>query len=686
MIEKAKRLIEAKDFSELENLWIEMLDDKSISIKDFLSVADGLKSIRETSRGFMLLEILACHLINQNDINGAIETYKHMAYFTEDDSIVRKALVDLYKKRYGDNERIERYIELSRIETGEHLFKCLERLEEFLKYDIGRVFYFEKYGLGEVVAMNPEKRELVVDFQKQKGYFVKFDVAHKLIIPAPEGHYLYKKYKNIEELKIFANEDPLRLVIYLLKSFKTSLSSSEIKSYLTGVVEENKLDKFWEKVRKKLEKNEHIKIELKKGQKIYQYIENFDKKETYIESFKKADIDEKYLLTEKCARESPEIFSAMLDLLISFANETYRTEPARALDILYLCDEHRKTGLNYTIDALLQFKGIKELLLNLKNYEHKRKFLEEIKRREPQDWQKIFQQILTVSDDTKLLEVIEEQLTNSGFELGDLYKSVILMPQKFPGTFLFLLKKIANGMVKEFTDVKYLPRLINSLEHIKGAKQIFIKGFTLEKFDEIIKTGEIADVLKIKDALIRSTALKDYEKNDYLRIINYHFPQLFEKKEDYLYTTQESLIRKKNELEHLLTVEIPANKKEISRARGYGDLSENFEYKVAKERQDQLYQRIRMLESELQRAKIIDFNNIDISRVGIGTRVTLRSLQEDSILEYTILGPWDSDLSKNIISYESPLAKEILLEKKVGDKVRLEDKIYEIIKIEIAKN
>ncbi|MEO0142047.1 MAG: GreA/GreB family elongation factor, partial [candidate division WOR-3 bacterium] len=146
------------------------------------------------------------------------------------------------------------------------------------------------------------------------------------------------------------------------------------------------------------------------------------------------------------------------------------------------------------------------------------------------------------------------------------------------------------------------------------------------------------------------------------------------------------LIRKKNELEHLLNVEIPENKKEISRAREYGDLSENFEYKAAKERQDQLYQRLRTLESELQKAKIIDFNNIDISKVGIGTKVILKNLQGDNILEYTILGPWDSDLSRNVISYESPLAKDILLEKRVGDKIKLEDKIYEIIKIEIAKN
>jgi len=686
MIEKAKKLIEEKDFSGLENLWMEMLEDKDVLLQDFLKIADELKSIKETPRGFMLLEILACHLVNQNDIDGAIEVYKHMPYFTEDDKIIRKALVELYKKRYGDNERIERYIELSGIEKGEHIFKSIEKVDEFLKYDIGRVFYFEKFGLGEVVAMNPEKRELIIDFQKQKGYFVKFDVAQKLLTPAPEWHYLNKKYRNIEELKTFAKEDPPGLVIYLLKCFKEPLSSGEIKNHLTGVVEENEIDKFWERVRKKLEKDENIKVESKKAQKTYQFIEGLDKKETYIETFKKADLDEKYLLAEKLAKEQPEIFNEIILLLISFANENYRVEPAIALDIIYLCDEYKKTGINYTIDDLLHLKGYEELLLNLKNNEHKNKFLTEIKKREPQNWQKIFQQILTVSDDTKLLEEIEEQLLNAGYELEDFYKSIFSMPQKFPTTFLYLLKKIANGTLKRFSEPRYLPRLINSLEHIKGAKPIFIKGFSLEKFDEIIKNGEINEIQKIKDALIKSNALKDYEKNDYLRIINYHFPQLQEKKGDFIYTTQEALTQKKKELEYLLTVAIPENKKEISRAREFGDLSENFEYKAAKERQDQLYQRVRTIESELQKAKIIDFSNIDTSRVGIGTKVILKNLQEDSIIEYTILGPWDSDLSKNIISYESPLAKDILLEKKLGDKIELENKTYEVIRIESAKN
>lgn len=685
MIEKAKELIEKRDFSGLESLWMEKLDEKGISIAHFLRIADGLKSIKETSRAFMLLEILASHLSNEKQIDEAIEVYKHMVYFTEDDSPIRVALVNLFKVKYGDNERIEKFIELSGIEKETHLFKSLERLEDFLKYDIGRVFYFEKFGLGEVVSMNPEKKELVIDFKKQKGYFLKLDVARGLLQPVPEGTFLYKKYKNIEELRLLANKDPAGLVLYLLKSIKEPLTTGDIKNHLKDVIDENEIDRFWESVRKRLEKDECIKVESKKGQKVYQFISGISKKDAYIESFKKGDTDEKYSLVERCAKEQPEIFNEMIGLLISFANENYKTIPARALDILYLCEEYKKTGINYTVDEILKYEKYENIILNLKTSEHKKKFLEEIKKRESGNWQKIYQLIMGVSDDTKLINQIETELKNSGFDITEFYNSVLLMPQKLSGVFQYMLKNIANGSLQEFAKPKYLPRMINNLEYIKGVKNIFFKGFTLERFDGIIKKADVTEAKKIKDALIKSTVLKDYEKNDYIKIIDYHFPQLKEKKEDYIYTTQAALERKKKELEYLLVVEIPENKKEISRAREFGDLSENFEYKAAKERQDQLYQRVRMLESELHRAKIIDLNNVDTSRVGIGTKVTLKSLKDDSTIEYTILGPWDGDLSKNIISNESPLAKNILLEKKIGDRIIMEGQDFEIIKIEPAK-
>lgn len=685
MTERIIKLIEEQKFTELENLWLEVLENNNISLKELLAIADRLKETKESARGLMLLEILASHLENQKRIEEAIMVYKYMAYFTDNDQPVRNALINLYKKRYPDNDRIEKYISLCGIAKGEHIFKSIERFEEFLKFDIGKIFYFERYGIGEVIAMNPDKRELVLSFEKQKNYHVKFDVANGLLLPLSEGHFLYKKYKDIEELRKLVKAEPIAQIKYLLKSFNKPLTSSEIKIHLNGIIENTELDKFWEKARRQLEKDKEIKVESIKGQKVYQLIEGIDKKEFYFDQFRNADIDKKYELAEQCVKTFPEIAQTILSELISAGNEIFKTNPARALDIYYLSQDNKKDGLVYTPEDLFENNSYEEILKNLKSIDHKLRLLKMVKERESDNWQKIYEKIFFTVDNTRLMDEIEKQLLDSGFDLRQIYHTVFVIPKKFPAQFQWLLKKVSQGQLLEFLKPAYLPRLIDSIDSIKGLKQYFLKAITLERFDDLIQRTDNQEVSAIRDALSKCSFLNVYEKNNFMKIIDFHFPDLKENSEDIIYTTYEALLRKKEELEYLLKVEIPKNKEEISRAREYGDLSENFEYKAAKERQDQLYQKVRTIEAELQKAKIIDFNNLDTSKVSVGTKVTLRCIQDNCIFYYTILGRWESDLKKNIISNESPLAKNFLLNKKIGEKIEIEGKIYEIINIELAK-
>lgn len=152
-------------------------------------------------------------------------------------------------------------------------------------------------------------------------------------------------------------------------------------------------------------------------------------------------------------------------------------------------------------------------------------------------------------------------------------------------------------------------------------------------------------------------------------IFKQKFPGLLETKEAYIYHTATAITNKEDELRILTTVEVPKVAEEIGHARGYGDLSENFEYKAAMEKQKRLMNRITMMRNELAKAKPIDFNKIDSSKVNIGTVVKLMPLSENSLpLIYTILGPWDSDVAKGIISYLAPFAQN-LLNKAIGNEI-----------------
>ncbi|MDR3317183.1 MAG: GreA/GreB family elongation factor [Puniceicoccales bacterium] len=137
-----------------------------------------------------------------------------------------------------------------------------------------------------------------------------------------------------------------------------------------------------------------------------------------------------------------------------------------------------------------------------------------------------------------------------------------------------------------------------------------------------------------------------------------------------LIVSQESFDVKKKEYEILINEKIPANKKAIEIAREHGDLSENSEYKMARQDQELLLARRDQLEIDLKRAQVIDFGAALEDVIGIGTMVRLRSNDSSEVAEYAILGAWDGDPENNILSYKTPLA-QALLSKQVGDDVEV---------------
>ncbi|MDE6576133.1 MAG: transcription elongation factor GreA [Opitutales bacterium] len=137
-----------------------------------------------------------------------------------------------------------------------------------------------------------------------------------------------------------------------------------------------------------------------------------------------------------------------------------------------------------------------------------------------------------------------------------------------------------------------------------------------------------------------------------------------------LIVSQESFDAKKKEYESLINEKIPANKKAIEIAREHGDLSENSEYKMARQDQEILFSRRDQLETDLKRAQVFDFAEASNDAVGIGTVVRLRSVASNEQAEYAILGAWDSDPDNNILSYKTPLA-HALLSRTLGDEVEV---------------
>ncbi len=133
-----------------------------------------------------------------------------------------------------------------------------------------------------------------------------------------------------------------------------------------------------------------------------------------------------------------------------------------------------------------------------------------------------------------------------------------------------------------------------------------------------------------------------------------------------------SLERRKLELDDLVNKQIPKNIEEISVARSYGDLRENFEFKAAKEMQSVLARRRTELEYDLGRARGTNFASPDITMVSIGTTVGLKDVATGAQEKYAILGAWDGDPEKQILSYLTVIG-QALLGHRVGETINLPD-------------
>jgi transcription elongation factor GreA len=138
-------------------------------------------------------------------------------------------------------------------------------------------------------------------------------------------------------------------------------------------------------------------------------------------------------------------------------------------------------------------------------------------------------------------------------------------------------------------------------------------------------------------------------------------------------------------LKHLKQVERPRIIAAIEEARGHGDLSENAEYDIAKERQLQISQQIKELEHKLSLAHVINPSGIESEKVLFGAHVTLLDIDNDERIGYFIVGSDEADIASGKISIDSPLARA-LIGKEQGDEVKVKTpkgfRTYEIIEVQ----
>jgi transcription elongation factor GreA len=124
------------------------------------------------------------------------------------------------------------------------------------------------------------------------------------------------------------------------------------------------------------------------------------------------------------------------------------------------------------------------------------------------------------------------------------------------------------------------------------------------------------------------------------------------------------------EVKDLKQVKRPQTVKDIEEALEHGDLKENAEYHAAKEQQRIIDGRLAELAELIGGSKIVDPSELEHSRISFGSTVVMTDMETDEEMTYTIVGGCESNPDMGLISFHSPLAKQ-LLGKEEGDEVKV---------------
>jgi transcription elongation GreA/GreB family factor len=552
------------------------------------------------------------------------------------------------------------------------------------------------WGFGRIRSVDTVFARFTIDFPNKPGHTMDLAFAADSLKPISREHVLARKASDLEGLRQLAATNHLELVKLVLNSFGGKATVDQIQQSLVPDVIRDDWKKWWEAAKRELKKDGHFLVPIKKSEPIVYQVKETSLQDRLLADFRaakglKARVA---VATEllKSAHDLSDKITAATEVINALNNEIpsyQRTQPAVALEAIFVRDDIREMAGIAATPAEVQAAAIWSqelklgpLLEQLPASKHRRA-LDSFKAGNPEHWHETVRGNLN-NVSAKLAKEFAGLLIHEG-KFEQLKETVArLVSQHTASSELLLwLAKDRNDSFADILGPEVFRAMLTAMERdqFNEKRSNRLRDFILDDEKLLVELIGSADLEVIKDltrALQLSPCFDDMDKRSLLARIVKSYPAIQslisgeQTRQDVgLIVSWESLERRKNEYRELVEKKIPANSKEIAIARSYGDLRENHEYKAAKEMQKLLMKSKGELESQLVRARGSDMVPQRTDVVSMGTIVRAVDLQTNQTEHFTILGAWDSDPDKGIVSYLSPMSQS-LLNRKVGEEVEFE--------------
>jgi len=672
----------------LDDDWLQAIEETPEDIDYFLSLAEPLADAGEAERARDLLELYLDALAEQKLWELRLEVLRRAGRIAVKPNRLQKEVLSTVEAIWGDRPMLREMVEhvgLQRsIDDAAKLWDRVTRLQSLLTFDVGTVVAMSGQGVGRVVEVNLPLESLKIDFEKKSGVNVGFRAAAKLLKPLPEGHLLRRQLEDPDGLAKLRDEDPAELLRAALETSEKPLTAAEIRELLAGTVDGSQWTSWWAAARK------HPQVTTSTGgRQSYRWESSAAGALAAIRaSFDRAEPRARLEIFRKNATRDDSLAREMAGDLASAAAELAETQPGLAFEIWFLLERTGRLpeALDPVVEELVGPRGDAAALLGgIEDRLLRERALGMIRERRD-DWIEVYRDHFLRETDPRVLTLLLDAIAESAPEIAErLLDDLLAQPRRLPAAFVWLCERAAEEeSLRGRAPLRLLQQLLAAMiasefsSYRARLRPLVESGGTLPRLFAHLEPEQARSAL---ESIRRSAALETYQKEPLSNALVLRFPELREESTGGpIYATAEAIESKRAELRRLQEVEIPSNRKAIEEARAMGDLRENFEYKSARERHEYLNARVASLHRDLGRARPIDFGKLDVSEVRIGSRVRLVH-DSGGDREFSLLGPWDSQPEKGILSYESDLARG-LLGRKVGESVRVGETNFRVAAIE----
>jgi len=678
--EDANALIQEKKFDELESLWMNQIESDPADIDAFLRTAKALRKSEQRTQSDTLLGLLADALLERKMWPERLHVLKEVGRLSKHPGQLRQSIEQALRSAYSNRKSFQRAFDFAGFaEPASNPVERAEKIENWLQYDESETFFMNGRGAGVVVELNPELGIARLDFEKEKRVSVPLGAAGKFLVPINEAHVLREKFKDPAKIRAEAMKSPPDFFARILQSFGRPMTMAEMRDAVIGIVPEEKWSSWWTSARK----NPQIVVSGTGAKATYSWnVSTGEAEKTIRRDFDRADAKGKLDLARKHSARSKELADSFYSSLATDATKLSRSDSAMAWQILTTL-ESLPGAYTPPFDSASLLSGplASRTVAAIGDKGLRERALVAVRNAHP-DWPKVYSEIFFLDEEPRILSLVMSTLEKEGHtEIRDrLIDETLRYPRRHPRAFYWYVKQIDEQ--KTLPDRAHYGLIFQMLEALASDEFAPVRARLKDFFDKgglairiIMNVENEEQARKLVESLERYGALEEYRREDVKHAALMKYPSLREPQVEAIYATAESLTKKRAELEHLLKVEIPANKKAIQVAREMGDLSENFEYKSARQRDEYLSARVGKLQTELSQVRVIDPATVDTSAVRVGTKVALSN--GDVRREITILGPWESAPEHGVYSNQSDVAKA-LIGRAAGEIVTFMGNDYEI--------